>query len=54
MMKATERGRELEQLNLLERLLDEQKRTNDLLGALVQMRSAELAAQGYAPHPLAG
>lgn len=54
MMRGTERGRELEQLGLLDKLLDEQRRTNQLLEALVQMRSAELEAQGYARHPVAG
>lgn len=35
MMKASGTGRELEQLKLLEKLIEEQKRTNELLELLV-------------------
>ena len=43
----------LEQMTLLRHLLQEQERTNVLLKALVDMRSAELTRQGFPPHPLA-
>jgi hypothetical protein len=43
----------LEQITLLRQVVEEQQRTNDLLKALVDMRSAELVDRGYQPHPFA-